>query len=142
MAKINLIKIQTEIIKALINNGRFAYCEYNDGMWVTTDGFCAYNIPKSQFFVDVSKIEPNKGVESLLSQFKNSNEAKSTGEMKILERFNVVKFMTANGEEHWLQEKYAKLCDSWWVNKHTFYGCNGGILVVIAMEVDMNHVKD
>ena len=142
MAKINLIKIQTEIIKALINNGRFAYCEYNDGMWVTTDGFCAYNIPKSQFFVDVSKIEPNKGVESLLSQFKNSNEAKSTGEMKILERFNVVKFMTANGEEHWLQEKYAKLCDSWWVNKHTFYGCNGGILVVIAMEVNMNHVKD
>ena len=142
MAKINLIKIQTEIIKPLINNGRFAYCEYNDGMWVTTDGFCAYNIPKSQFFVDVSKIEPNKGVESLLSQFKNSNEAKSTGEMKILERFNVVKFMTANGEEHWLQEKYAKLCDSWWVNKHTFYGCNGGILVVIAMEVNMNHVKD
>ena len=142
MAKINVIKIQTEIIKTLINNGRFAYCEYNDGMWVTTDGFCAYNIPKSQFFVDVSKIEPNKGVESLRSQFENSSVSKSTGEMKILERFNVVKFVTDDGEEHWLQEKYAKLCDSWWVNKHTFYGCNGGILVVIAMEVNMNHVKD
>ena len=142
MAKINVIKIQTEIIKTLINNGRFAYCEYNDGMWVTTDGFCAYNIPKSQFFVDVSKIEPNKGVESLRSQFENSSVSKATGEMKILNRFNVVKFVTADGEEHWLQEKYAKLCDSWWVNKHTFYGCNGGILVVIAMEVNMNHVKD
>ena len=142
MAKINVIKIQTEIIKALINNGRLAYCEYNDGMWVTTDGFCAYNIPKSQFFVDVSKIEPNKSVESLRSQFENSNEANATGEMKILNRFNVVKFVMADGEEHWLQEKYAKLCDSWWVNKHTFYGCNGGILVVIAMEVNMNHVKD
>ena len=142
MAKINVIKIQTEIIKTLINNGRFAYCEYNDGMWVTTDGFCAYNIPKSQFFVDVSKVEPNKSIESLRSQFADSNEAKSTGEMKILNRFNVVKFVMADGEEHWLQEKYAKLCDSWWVNKHTFYGCNGGILVVIAMEVNMNHVKD
>ena len=142
MAKINVIKIQTEIIKTLINNGRFAYCEYNDGMWVTTDGFCVYNIPKSQVFVDVSKIEPWKGFSETLSQFKNSNEAKSTGEMKILERFNVVKFVTADGEEHWLQEKYAKLCDSWWVNKHTFYGCNGGILVVIAMEVNMNHDKD
>ena len=142
MAKINVIKIQTEIIKTLINNGRLAYCEYNDGMWVTTDGFCAYNIPKSQFFVDVSKVEPNKSIESLRSQFKNSNEAKSTGEMKILERFNVVKFMTADGEEHWLQEKYAKLCDSWWVNKHTFYGCNGGILVVMAMEVKVQHDKD
>ena len=142
MAKINVIKIQTEIIKTLINNGRCTWYECNDGMWVTTDDFCVYNIPKSQFFVDVSKVEPNKSVESLRSQFKNSNEAKSTGEMKILERFNVVKFMTANGEEHWLQEKYAKLCDSWWVNKHMFYGCNGGILVVIAMEVNMNHVKD
>ena len=142
MAKINVIKIQTEIIKTLINNGRLTYCEYNDEMWVTTDGFCAYNIPKSQFFVDVSKIEPNKGVESLRSQFENSSVSKATGEMKILNRFNVVKFVMADGEEHWLQEKFAKLCDSWWVNKHTFYGCNGGILVVIAMEVNMNHVKD
>ena len=142
MAKINVIKIQTEIIKTLINNGRLAYCEYNDGMWVTTDGFCAYNIPKSQFFVDVSKIEPNKSVESLRSQFENSNEAKATGEMKILERFNVVKFVTADGEEHWLQEKFAKLCDSWSFYKKVFYGCNGGIPVVIAMEVNMKHVKD
>ena len=142
MAKINVIKVQTEIIKALINNGRCTWYECNDGMWVTTDGACAYKILKSQFFVDVSKIEPWKGFSEILSQFKNSNEAKSTGEMKILKRFNVVKFMTSYGEEHWLQEKYAKLCDSWWVNKHTFYGCNGGILVVIAMEVNMNHVKD
>ena len=141
MAKINVIKIQTEIIKTLINGGRLAYCEHNDGMWVTTDGFCAYNIPKSQFFVDVSKVEPNKSIESLRSQFENSSVSKATGEMKILERFNADKFMTADGEEHWLQEKYAKLCDSWWVNKHTFYGCNGGILVVIAMEVNMKHAN-
>ena len=135
MVKINVIKIQTEIIKTLINNGRFAYCEYNDGMWVTTDGFCAYNIPKSQFFVDVSKIEPNKGVESLRSQFENSNEANATGEMKILNRFNVVKFVMADGEEHWLQEKFAKLCNSWSFYKKVFYGCNGGIPVVMTMEV-------
>ena len=141
MAKINVIKIQTEIIKTLINNGRLTYCEYNDEMWVTTDGFCAYNIPKSQFFVDMSKVEPNKSIESLRSQFENSKEANATGEMKILNRFNVVKFVMADGEEHWLQEKFAKLCDSWWVNKHTFYGCNGGILVVIAMEVNMKHAN-
>ena len=139
---INVIKIQTEIIKTLINNGRFAYCEYNDGMWVTTDGFCAYKILKSQFFVDVSKIEPWKGFSETLSQFNHSNEVRATGEMKILERFNVVKFVTADGEEHWLQEKYAKLCNSWSFYKNAFYGCNGGILVVIAMEVNMNHVKD
>ena len=142
MAKINVIKIQTEIIKTLINNGRFNWYECNDGMWVTTDGFCAYKILKSQFFVDVSKIEPWKGFSETLSQFKNSNEAKSTGEMKILERFNVVKFVTADGEEHWLQEKFAKLCNSWSFYKNVFYGCNGGIPVVIAMGVNMNHVKD
>ena len=139
---INVIKIQTEIIKTLINNGRFAYCEYNDGMWVTTDGFCAYNIPKSQFFVDVSKVKPNKSVESLRSQFENSSVSKATGEMKILERFNVVKFVTSDGEEHWLQEKYAKLCNSWSFYKNVFYGCNGGVPVVMAMEVNMNHVKN
>ena len=142
MIKINVIKIQTEIIKTLINNGRFAYCEYNDGMWVTTDGFCAYNIPKSQFFVDVSKVEPNKSVESLRSQFENSSVSKATREMKILERFNVVKFVTSDGEEHWLQEKYAKLCNSWSFYKNVFYGCNGGIPVVMAMEVIMKHDKD
>lgn len=138
---INVIKIQTEIIKTLIKNGRLAYCEYDNGMWVTTDGFCAYNIPKSQFFVDVSKVEPSKSVESLCLQFENSNEVKATGEMKILERFNVVKFVTADGEEHWLQEKYAKLCDSWRVYKYTFYGCNGGIPVVMAMEVNMKNAN-
>ena len=142
MAKINVIKVQTEIIKALINNGRLAYCEYNDGMWVTTDGFCAYNIPKSQFFVDVSKVEPNKGVELLRSQFENSSVSKATGEMKILNRFNVVKFVTADGEEHWLQEKFAKLCDSWSFYKKVFYGCNDGIPVVMAMEVKVQHDKD
>ena len=135
MAKINVIKIQTEIIKTLIKNGRCTWYECNDGMWVTTDGFCAYNIPKSQFFVDVSKVEPNKSIESLRSQFENSSVSKATGEMKILERFNVVKFMTADGEEHWLQEKFAKLCDSWSFYKNVFYGCNGGIPVVMAMEV-------
>ena len=135
MAKINVIKIQTEIIKTLINNGRLTYCEYNDEMWVTTDGFCAYNIPKSQFFVDMSKVEPNKSIESLRSQFENSKEANATGEMKILNRFNVVKFVMADGEEHWLQEKFAKLCDSWSIYKNVSYGCNGGIPVVMAMEV-------
>lgn len=138
---INVIKIQTEIIKALIKNGIFAYCEYDGGMWVTTNGFCAYNIPKSQFFVDVSKVEPSKLVESHCLQFENSNEVKATGEMKILERFNVVKFVTSDGEEHWLQEKYAKLCDSWRVYKYTFYGCNGGIPVVIAMGVNMKNAN-
>ena len=135
MAKINVIKIQTEIIKTLINGGRLDYCEHNDGIWVTMDGFCAYNIPKSQFFVDVSKVEPNKGVELLRSQFENSSVSKATGEMKILSRFNVVKFVTADGEEHWLQEKFAKLCNSWSFYKNVFYGCNGGIPVVMAMEV-------
>lgn len=139
MAKINVIKIQTEIIKTLINGGRLDYCEHNDGMWVTTDGFCAYNIPKSQFFVDVSKVEPNKGVELLRSQFENSSVSKATGEMKILNRFNVVKFVTADGEEHWLQEKFAKLCNSWSFYKKVFYGCNGGIPIVIAMEVNMKN---
>ena len=70
MAKINVIKVQTEIIKTLINNGRFAYCEYNDGMWVTTDGLCAYNIPKSQFLLTYQKSSRRKDFQKFVHSLK------------------------------------------------------------------------
>lgn len=55
--------------------------------------------------------------------------------MKQLERFNVVKLKTADGKEHWLQEKYFKLCDNWSNYGDLFYGCNNGVPVIMCMGV-------
>ena len=58
MPKINTIKIQTEIIKALIKNSYIGYFECDDGVWVTLDGYCAYLIPKLEFYVDMKTRTP------------------------------------------------------------------------------------
>lgn len=139
---INVIKIQSDLIKALIKGYRIGYCECSDGMWVTVDGICAYNIPKSQFFVDLKDRQPLISLEKNRDRFSDSKEVKANGEMKCLERFNVVKFVTADGEKHWLQEKYAKLCDSWTVYSGMFFGCNNGIPVVMVAEVRVKDDKD
>ena len=58
MAKINVIKIQTEVIKALIKNSYVGYCGCKDGVWITLDGYCAYNIPQFEFYIDMKTKTP------------------------------------------------------------------------------------
>ena len=133
---INVVKIQSDCIKKLVRGERVMWCECNDGIWVTTDGYACYNIPKSQFFVDLSTKTPTKSIDELRSKFLNAEPVETTGEMKILDKFNVVKFVTAESEEHWLQEKFAKICDRWLFHKSVFYGVNnGGIPVTMIMEM-------
>ena len=103
-------------------------------MWVTTDGYICYNIPKSQFFVDVSTKVPMNALREIRENFNKAEEIKATTEMHYSSSFNAVKFVTADGEEHWLQEKFAKLCDSWLFYKSVFYGLNKEIPVVMVME--------
>ena len=135
MPKINTIKIQTETIKALIKNGRCGYFEHEDGVWVTLDGHCAYNIPKLEFYVDMKTRTPMTALKQNRDNFSRAEEARPTGEMKQLEKFNVVKLKTADGKEHWLQEKWFKLCESWRIYGDLFYGCNNGVPVVMCMGV-------
>lgn len=133
---INVVKIQSDCIKKLVNGERVMWCECEDGIWVTTDGYACYNIPKSQFYVDLSTKTPTKSIDELRSKFLNAEPVETTGEMKCLDKFNVVKFVTAECEEHWLQEKFAKICDRWLFHKSMFYGVNnGGIPVAMIMEM-------
>ena len=135
MSKINVIKIQAEVIKALIKNSYVGFCECEDGIWITLDGYCAYLIPKSEFYIDMKTNTPMNALKQNRDNFDFAEKAIPTGEMKQLEKFNVVKLKTADGKEHWIQEKYFKLCDSWNNCKSLFYGCNNGIPVVMCMEV-------
>lgn len=137
MSKINTIKIQTEIIKALIKMKKVAYFEYEDGVWVTLDGYCAYLIPKLEFYVDMKTRTPMTGLKQNRDNFCYAEKAMCTGEMKQLEQFNIVKLNTADGKEHWLQEKYFKLCKSWSIYGDLFYGCNDGVPVVMCMRVNV-----
>lgn len=135
---INVIKVQSECIKKLVKGERVNWCECEDGIWVTTDDYSCYNIPKSQFYVDLSTKVPLNALSELRSKFVDAKAVKATGEMKCLGKFNAIKFVTADGKEHWMQEKFAKLCDSWYFHKSAFYGCNNGMPVVFVIEVRVN----
>lgn len=130
---INVTKIQSDCIKKLVKGERVMWCEVNEDVWVTTDGYCAYKIPKTLFFVDV-RSEQSPALEELVSNFDYSEAVKPTGDMRMLEKFNAIKFMTADGKEHWMNVKN-NVCESWSVYKTAFFGCNNGILDVIVMGV-------
>lgn len=104
-------------------------------MWITLDGYCAYNIPKLEFYVDMKTHTPMNALKQNRDNFDFAEKAMPTGEMKQLEKFNVVKLKTADGKEHWLQEKHFKLCESWSIYGDLFYGCNNGIPVVMCTRV-------
>ena len=131
---INVIKVQSECIKKLVKQEKVNWCEFDDGVWVTTDGYICYNIPKSQFFVDVSTKVPMNALRDIRENFIEAEKIKRTTEMNYSSSFNAIKFITADGKEHWLQEKFAKLCDSWLFYKSVFYGLNNGMPVVMVME--------
>ena len=131
---INVIKVQSECIKKLVKGEKVNWCKFDDGVWVTTDGYICYSIPKSQFFLDLSTKVPMNALRDIRENFANAKAIKATTEMKYSSSYNAIKFITADGEEHWLQEKFAKLCDSWLFYKSVFYGLNNGMLVVMVME--------
>ena len=47
---------------------------------------------------------------------------------------NCIKFINAGGEEHWLQEKFVKICHSWLFYKSVFYGLKNGAPILMVME--------
>lgn len=134
---INVIKVQSECIKKLVKQEKVDWCEFDDGVWVTTDGYICYNIPKSQFFVDLSTKVPLNALRNIRENFNMARVIKQTVDANYSRGYCSIKFITADGEEHWLQEKFAKLCYSWCFYKSVFYGLNDGKPVVMVMEVNV-----
>ena len=94
-------------------NSYVGYFKCEDGVWITLDGYCAHLIPKLEFYIDMKTHTPMNALKQNRDNFDFAEKAIPTGEMKQLEKFNVVKLKTADGKEKWIQEKYFKLCDSW-----------------------------
>ena len=58
----------------------------------------------------------------------------ATTDMYYSNSGNSIKFINAGGEEHWLQEKFVKICPSWLFYKSVFYGLQYGKPALMVME--------
>ena len=131
---INVVKIQNDCIKKLVKGGRFEWCKFENEIWVTTDCYSCYGIPKELFFVDLSTKSPMNALLRLRENFACAEGVIATDDMYYSNSVNSIKFINAAGEEHWLQEKFVKICSTWLFYKSVFYGLNSGKPAVMVME--------
>ena len=130
----NVVKIQSDCIKKLVRGERVDWCKFGNEIWVTTDYYSCYSIPKELFFVDLSTKPPMNALSQLRENFVFAEGVIRTDDMYYSDKANSVKFINAAGEEHWLQEKFLKICSSWLFYKSVFYGLKNGIPIIMVME--------
>lgn len=131
---INVVKIQNDCIKKLVKGGRVDWCKFENEIWVTTDCYSCYGIPNEMFFVDLSTKSPMNALSQLRENFAAAEGVIATNDMNYPS--NSIKFINAAGDEHWLEEKFVKICHSWLFYKHVFYGLQNGKPVLMVMEIN------
>ena len=131
---INIIKIQSDCIKKLVQGKRVDWCKFENEIWVTTDCYSCYSIPNKLFFVDLSTKPPMNALSQLRENFEYAEGVIATNDMNY--PTNSIKFINAAGDEHWLEEKFVKICHSWLFYKHVFYGLQDGKPVLMVMEIN------
>ena len=131
---INVIKIQSDCIKKLVKGERVDWCKFENEIWVTTDCYSCYSIPNELFFVDLSTKPPMNALSQLRENFVAAEGVIATTDMYYSKSGNCIKFINAGGDEHWLQEKFVKICPSWLFYKSVFYGLKNGAPILMVME--------
>ena len=131
---INVVKIQNDCIKKLVKGGRVDWCKFENEIWVTTDCYSCYGIPNELFFVDLSTKTPMNALLQLREKFECAEGVIATNDMYYSKIGNSIKFINAYGDEHWLQEKFAKICLNWLFYKSVFYGLQNGKPALMVME--------
>lgn len=131
---INVVKIQNDCIKKLVKGESVNWCKFENEIWVTTDCYSCYSIPNELFFVDLSTKPPMNALSRLRENFVFAERVIATSDMYYSDKENSVKFINASGDEHWLQEKFVKICPIWLFYKSVFYGLNSEKPVVMVME--------
>ena len=132
---INVVKIQNDCIKKLVNGGRVDWCKFENEIWVTTDCYACYGIPNELFFVDLSTKTPMNALSQLRENFVAAEGVIATNDMYYSKSGNSIKFINSSGDEHWLQEKFVKICHSWLFYKSVFYGLQYGKPTLMVMEI-------
>ena len=136
---INVVKIQSDCIKKLVKGERVDWCKFENEIWVTTDCYSCYSIPNEMFFVDLSTKPPMNALSQLRENFVCAEGVIATNDMNY--PTNSIKFINAVGDEHWLDEKFVKICPSWLFYKSVFYGLQNGKPVLMVMEINPRKVK-
>ena len=131
---INVIKIQSDCIKKLVKGESVDWCKFENEIWVTTDCYSCYSIPNELFFVDLSTNPPMNALSRLRENFVCAEVVIATNDMYYSNFGNSIKFINAGGEEHWLQEKFVKICPIWSFYKSVFYGLKNGVPILMVME--------
>lgn len=131
---INVVKIQNDCIKKLVKGERVDWVKFENEIWVTTDCYSCYRIPNELFFVDLSTKPTMDALSRLRENFEFAEGVIATNDMNY--PTNSIKFINAAGDEHWLEEKFVKICHSWLFYKHVFYGLQDGKPVLMVMEIN------
>ena len=137
---INVVKIQNDCIKKLVKGERVDWCKFENEIWVTTDCYSCYSIPNELFFVDLSTKPSMNALSQLRENFECAEGVIATNDMNYPS--NSIKFINAAGDEHWLEEKFVKICHSWLFYKHVFYGLQDGKPVLMVMEINPKKVRE
>ena len=137
---INVVKIQSDCIKKLVKGEKVDWCKFENEIWVTTDCYSCYSIPNELFFVDLSKKPTMDALSQLRENFEYAEGVIATNDMNY--PTNSIKFTNAAGDEHWLEEKFVKICHSWLFYKHVFYGLQYGKPVLMVMEINPKKVRE
>ena len=85
---INVVKIQNDCIKNLVNGGRVNWCKFENEIWVTTDCYSCYSIPNELFFVDLSTKPPMNALSQLRENFECAEGVIATTDMYYSESGN------------------------------------------------------
>ena len=133
---INVVKIQNECIKKLVKGESVDWCKFENEIWVTTDCYSCYRIPNELFFVDLSTKPPMNALLRLRENFECAERVVASNDMHYSNLGNSIKFINAGGDEHWLQEKFVKICPIWLFYKSVFYGLQDGKPVLMVMEIN------
>ena len=138
---INVVKIQSDCIKKLVKGGRVDWCKFENEIWVTTDCYSCYSIPNELFFVDLSTKPTMDALSRLRENFEFAEGVIATTDMYYSKSGNCIKFINAAGDEHWIEEKFVKICHSWLFYKSVFYGLQNGKPVLMVMEINPKKVS-
>lgn len=106
-----LNKIYSDIIKSCLKDGNILLGFYEEKVFVSTDGYLGYFIPKNEFLLNIDILLNGRNSSTIVDSFKesmkNSNEAHLTGDLKVIEDKKIKAVKIENSKTYaWVNEKY------------------------------------
>lgn len=144
-------KLQSEWVKQLEKeDAKIRACIHDGTVYVSPDGFIAYAIPQSNFYLDLTKIKEwnlFKSFPDMGACYPLTYKEKRIVSGKVIKERIVHVFTDEDGKEHVLDSKLLKPfelgCRFWVANKHSgsiVLITRDNISVAVCMPIDMTKV--